>query len=365
MTFQNRINQTIVGTFYRGFARGEVEYINYQNRKGSSVYSPLTVEKIPALKRPSPTQFGFNTNIRDFLDSRIQRQTIDFLHNTKTNVLRVEIPFTYLSKENGKVNWNDINKMMNTLDFEDIKIIAVLGDWIDGTHKPPKLELFNPYVYRFASAYGEQVVGYEIGNEPNHIPFWKGTSIDYARLAKNAYHIIKDIDENSQVGINVCRLTEINHRPWPFIFLDQLHKENAVDLFDFIGVHGYPGTWEFGNASSWYKYLLQTNSWMSDNDVFCKMWVTETGTTASKWGKITGHTAEHQKDFTIEVAEIMKMLEIEIVSFYRALDLNKFSDSEPQKYLPQEHYFGLQDKFGKSKLDGIEEVLAETFRNNK
>jgi len=358
---QKIVNHTIVDMFYYGFARTEVAYINFQNRKGGSIYKPLEVEKIPSLKRASSTQFGFNTNIRDFLDERIQKQTIDFLHDTGTDVLRVEIPYTYLSKENGRVNWRDIGKMMNTLDSKNIKIIAVLGDWIDGTHKPPKLELFNPYVHRFASTYGEQVIGYEVGNEPNHWPFWKGTPLDYIRLAKNAYQTIKTFDETAQVGINLCRLTEVRNRPWPFVFLDQLNIEGDVDLFDFIGIHGYPGTWEPGNASTWNRYLSEVDYWMSENNVSCKKLVTETGTTASKWGKITGHTPEHQRDFIIELAKIMKQWEIEIVSIYRALDLNKFSDSEPQKYLPQEHHFGLQDKLGNSKLDGIEDILAETF----
>jgi hypothetical protein len=387
MSVQTGIHNGIVNAVYWHAAKDEAEKLLHKYKTQKSVYEPVDVDIRRAPQEEDltdiTTNHGWNSNVRDMFNKRIREQTVQFIHDIKdsdageghsdTSTLRLEIPYTLLTSKaikRRKISWNQIFSLMDYLESADVKLLAVMGDWIDGDHTPPNLKTFDKYLEQFIEVWDNRVVGYEFGNEPNHKFFWKGTDVDYARFAKNGYNTLKDYNSKAQVGINFCRLTELDGNPWGLIFADRLLREgtdevlekNAVNMCDFTGIHGYPGMWEPGNAFTWNQYLSEYDAFADENNIEAKPWATEQGITGSRWGIFTGNTPENQAQYFIDTAQVMQENNVRFSLWYRALDLNHYSDSTPQWWLPPEHYFGLLDKKGRPKVDNIVDIVAEAVK---
>jgi len=108
-----------------------------------------------------------------------------------------------------------------------------------GSAAPPRhLDDWLDYVTTVASRYRGQIDAYQIGNEPNHRMFWRGTDTELVTMVSTAAEAIKGIDPAATVIAPPILLTG-NHqlrmasRTWKAL-------ANATDAIDAWSMHWYP-----------------------------------------------------------------------------------------------------------------------------
>ncbi len=113
---------------------------------------------------------------------------------------------------------------------------------------------------------------WEIWNEPDHKPFWEASILDYARLLKTAYILIKWIDPEAQVMFGgLLFATQDNWLAWVLaIYEDDPLREQYNWYMDAVAVHNYTYPWRSGWLVKWVKqtliaYELERPIWLNES----------------------------------------------------------------------------------------------------
>jgi hypothetical protein len=115
---------------------------------------------------------------------------------------------------------------------------------------------------------------WEIWNEPDFLPFWSASIVDYARLLKTAYIVIKQVDPDAQVmfagllfGSNDNWLARVLA-----IYQDDPFHEAYNWYMDMVAVHNYSYPWRSGwlvNVvdQTLIAYKLKRPIWLNESGV--------------------------------------------------------------------------------------------------
>jgi len=127
---------------------------------------------------------------------------------------------------------------------------------------------------------------WEVWNEPDYLPFWESSILDYARLLKTAYLIIKMVDPQAQVMFGGLLFNSGDNwlaRVLAIYENDPFHEEYDWYM-DMIAVHSYGYAWRSG----W--LVLNIEQTLKAYKLKRPIWLNESG--ADVWDDYPGPTWE-------------------------------------------------------------------------
>lgn len=168
---------------------------------------------------------------------------------------------------------------------------------------------------------------WEIWNEPDFQPFWSSGIIDYARLLKSAYIVIKQVDPDAQVmfagllfGSNDNWLARVLA-----IYQDDPFHEAYNWYMDMVAVHNYSYPWRSGwlvNVvdQTLIAYKLKRPIWLNESGV--PVWDDYPGPlwASTPAEKELRATSEQQADFFIQSAAYAYAEGASVVFFHQLFD---------------------------------------------
>ncbi|HLS27365.1 MAG TPA: NAD-dependent epimerase/dehydratase family protein [Opitutales bacterium] len=203
------------------------------------------------------------------------------------------------------------------------------------------------------SRYGHFFDQVELWNEPNGLvdwdwrldPEWK----IFSEMIGMAAHWAKHRGKKTVLG-GLCP-TDPN-------WMDLMARRGVLDKIDVLGIHGFPGTWEF-DWTDWSEKVSSIQAVLDRYDLACKIWITEAG--YSTWR----HDEFNQ---LIHFAQGMKA-PVERVYWYSARDLKPDRAHQEGFRQDERHYhLGLKSANGRPKLlfrvlenhgiDGLQKLKA-------
>lgn len=147
------------------------------------------------------------------------------------------------------------------------------SEWRLYPPKPSYLPHFKDYISKMTNLYKGKVFAYEIWNEPNGSPFYRGTAKEFAPLLQTSYETIKSIDKEAKVmafGLTHYDKSASN-------FMKGVFDEIGSDYCDGVSFHPYTK----GRLDPDATHLDQQFKWIrGDIKKFGKdkdLWTTEFG----------------------------------------------------------------------------------------
>lgn len=168
---------------------------------------------------------------------------------------------------------------------------------------------------------------WEIWNEPDYKPFWEASILDYARLLKTAYLVIKMVDPEAKVMF--AGLLYGDRDNWLArvlaIYEDDPYHEQNNWYMDLVAVHNYSYPWRSGWLVLWARqtlsaYKLKLPIWLNESGV--PVWDDYPGPVWASTGqeKQLRATSEQQADFFIQSSVYAWAEGAEVVFFHQLYD---------------------------------------------
>lgn len=188
----------------------------------------------------------------------------------------------------------------------------------------------NPYFYanmmsELVRRHGNQVVAWEIWNEPNIGRFWTNPDpVAYSNLLKAAYPAIKAQKGNAVVLGGALAGTD-------FAFLQGMYAQNANHFYDALSVHPYvKGSPTDCSIYLWSFYcgVEGFRAMMLHNRDYKPMWFTEFGWSSSLVG-------EHNQAQYLQqsIATMNKWDFVPVATWYNLVDNVNSGASHPEQYM--------------------------------
>jgi Nucleoside-diphosphate-sugar epimerases len=204
------------------------------------------------------------------------------------------------------------------------------------TSSPPR----NPkdyadFIDTLITQYGDYFEWIELWNEPNNLndwdwrldPDWK----IFSEMIGMASHWARHRGKKTVLA-GMCP-TDPN-------WLDIVCSRGALAHIDAVGLHGFPGTWEF-ESGSWPEKIEKIRAVLDKHDLNPEIWLTEVG--YSTW----------RHDEIAQVKTLMEALEapVDRVYWYSAYDLHPHESHQDGFHEDERHYhFGMKAADGAPKL---------------
>lgn len=204
------------------------------------------------------------------------------------------------------------------------------------TSSPPRdPKAYADFIDVMITEYGQHFEWIELWNEPNNLndwdwrldSDWKIFTEMIGMAANWARHRGK-----KTVLAGMCP-TDPN-------WLDLMCSRGVINLIDAVGIHGFPGTWEFEGAS-WEEKIGAIKSVLEKHQLSPEIWITEVG--YSTW----------RHDEIVQVKQLMDVLEapVDRVYWYSGYDLHPHECHQDGFHEDERHYhFGLKAADGTPKL---------------
>lgn len=191
--------------------------------------------------------------------------------------------------------------------------------------------------------YGNHFEWLELWNEPNNLndwdwrldPDWKIFSAMIGMASNWAKHRGK-----KTVLAGMCP-TDPN-------WLDIVCSRGALTHIQAIGLHGFPGTWEF-DAATWPEKLEKVRAVLEKHNLDPEVWITEVG--YSTW----------RHDEIVQVKTLMEALEapVDRVYWYSAHDLHPHESHQDGFHEDERHYH-----FGMKMADGTPKLIYRVWQES-
>ena len=204
------------------------------------------------------------------------------------------------------------------------------------TSSPPR----NPkdyadFVDTLITSYGDYFEWLELWNEPNNLNDWDWRLdpdwIIFSQMIGMASNWAKHRGKKTVLA-GMCP-TDPN-------WLDIVASRGALTHIDAVGLHGFPGTWEF-ESDTWLNKIEKIRKVLDKHDLQPQLWLTEVG--YSTW----------RHDEIVQVKTLMEALEapVERVYWYSAYDLHPHENHQDGFHEDERHYhFGMKAADGTPKL---------------
>ncbi|MDQ3288012.1 MAG: NAD-dependent epimerase/dehydratase family protein [Pseudomonadota bacterium] len=146
-------------------------------------------------------------------------------------------------------------------------------------------------------------------------------------------------------------------------WLALMGERGVLAHIDAVGIHGFPGTWDF-RERSWAAIVSEVRAVLEEHSVAPEIWLTEVG--YSTW----------RHDEIEQLRQLREVLDapVDRIYWYGASDLHESLSHQDGFHADERHYhFGLRDQHGRPKLlyrmwaqsgfDGIEEIALMQQRH--
>lgn len=201
---------------------------------------------------------------------------------------------------------------------------------------PPRYpERYTHFVEQAIDRWGDLFDWVELWNEPNGLIDWDwrldtGWEI-FGGMVKSAASRAKELGKRTVLG-GMC--------PVDPNWLTLVCRQNVLENIDVVGVHGFPGTWEF-DWTDWGENLRRVREVLREHQVGAEVWITEVG--YSTW---------RHDDFT-QLLHFKRAMEADVdrVYWYSVRDLKTDRAHQEGFWQDQRHYhLGLKTHDGRPKL---------------
>jgi CDP-paratose 2-epimerase len=204
------------------------------------------------------------------------------------------------------------------------------------TAAPPRVpQAYADFLDLMITRFGDCFEWVELWNEPNNLldwdwrldPEWRTFS---AMIGAAAYWVQQRGKKTVLAG--TC--------PTDPYWLELMCERGVMRHIDVVGVHGFPGTWEFG-WDGWPANLMKVQNVLDRHDVKARIWITETG--FSTWR----HDERGQLQAFVDVIG----LPVDRLYWYAVQDLHPDLPHQDGFHADERHYhFGLKRADGAPKL---------------
>jgi CDP-paratose 2-epimerase len=201
---------------------------------------------------------------------------------------------------------------------------------------PPRAPAaFADFVSTMIDRFGHCFEWVELWNDPNSLYDWDWR-LDpqwqlFAELISCSAQAVRDMGKRSVLA-GKCP-TDPN-------WLQMLFERGALHNIDAIGIHGFPGTWEF-DWEDWSAHARKVRQVINQNDSKAELWITKTG--FSTWRH--GEHLQLRSFLKASAAPIDRMY------WYGAWDVHPDVEAQDGFHADERHYhFGLRRADGTPKL---------------
>ena len=301
-----------------GLARpGELPDTNMKDafeKEGETAPAPSTQQPEPgqpaatpvASQPPAPTS-GLRYGMQAHLYHQDQTRIMGLVRGAGFGWLKQQIRWADVEKSRGKINWGEIDKMVNQANGQGVNLlfsVVTAPTWSrpghNGVEGPPNnFGDFANFLGQLAGRYKGRVKAYEVWNEQNLKREWEGRAIsagDYVELLKVSYQAIKAADPSAVVVSGALTPTGVNDPNIGIddvVFLNQMYEYQGgvfKQYADAVGSHstGYnnaPEDWADvntvntpgfkGHGSFYFRRIDQLHQIMVNHGDGRQMWITE------------------------------------------------------------------------------------------
>lgn len=225
------------------------------------------------------------------------------------------------------------------------------------TAAPPRVPKdYADFIDALVALYGAHFEWVELWNEPNNLSNWDWR-IDpswqaFSDMIGGAAQWAKQCDKRTVLA---------GTAPCDPNWLGLMCERGVMRHIDAVGIHGFPGTWEF-DWTAWSEKLRQVRAVLEQHGYAPELWITETG--YSTW--------KHNEQGQIESFAAAVTAPVDRVYWYSARDLAAEMSTESEQVDERHHHMGLRRADGTPKLlyrllcDGgmeqVRKVLHQTGR---
>ena len=148
---------------------------------------------------------------------------------------REEFSWSSIQRSRDVWDWSRFDPDVDAAYSHGIQLFGLLDYWNEAI-APPYTETgakaFAEYCRQVVSRYKDRIKYWEVWNEPNIQPFWKGPRNFYARVLELAYKAIKEADPEARVMAFSTAGVDLE-------FIKTILDEGAIGDFDLVSVHPY------------------------------------------------------------------------------------------------------------------------------
>ncbi|WP_149193224.1 NAD-dependent epimerase/dehydratase family protein [Luteimonas suaedae] len=204
------------------------------------------------------------------------------------------------------------------------------------TASPPRdSRAFADFLDQMIGRFGRHFEWVELWNEPNNLNDWDW-HLDhdwqiFSSMIGQAAHWARKLGKKTLLG-GMCP-TDPN-------WLAMMAQRGVLRHIDAVGIHGFPGTWEF-HGRGWSDVVREIRRVLQTNGASSEIWLTEVG--YSTW----------RHDEIEQLRQLRATLEapVERIYWYGAYDLHDSRSHQDGFHEDERHYhFGLRDEHGRAKL---------------
>ena len=227
------------------------------------------------------------------------------------------------------------------------------------TSSPPRIPKdYADFLDTIITRHGDHFEWVELWNEPNNLNDWDWRMDPqwaiFREMVSGAANWCRERGKKTVLG-GMC--------PTDPAWLDLLARHDVLKYFDAVGIHGFPGTWEY-DWSDWDTPVSSVREVLTHHEIDAEIWITEAG--YSTW----------QNDEYAQIESFVDVLQapVERMYWYSAHDLHPGLPHQEGFHADERHYhFGLFRADGRAKLlsrvwseEGISSVqrLAELGRRH-
>lgn len=210
-----------------------------------------------------------------------------------------------------------------------------LGITEKASSPPREPRAYADFIDTMINSYGQHFDWIELWNEPNNLNDWDWHQDPnweiFTEMIGMAANWAKQCGKKTVLA-GMCP-TDPN-------WLDLICSRGVLKLFDAVGIHGFPGTWEFG-PETWMDRIQSVRSVLERHDLNPEIWLTEVG--YSTW----------RHDEIVQVKKFIEVLEtpVQRLYWYSATDLHPYESHQDGFHEDERHYhFGLKTADGVPKL---------------
>lgn len=243
--------------------------------------------------------FGFETRLARIYDWSIgavglpnltqeenYNLSLEYIDFSGVNYVRDGSQLKNIYPNESAKNYSSMDRVMPDIASRNITLNWVMAgrhDWFskEGTYGlVPDQSKIGPLVQDFATRYNSYTNNliYEVGNEPNLLSFWHGTSTEYLNYLSEISTVIKTVNTNNVVtngglvmAVNQVDGLDLNYAPYWSSFTS-LNNQNKLD---YVSIHGHGSLFNSINAIN----TIMPTSGFSGSDII----VNEIGYDTSNW----------------------------------------------------------------------------------
>jgi hypothetical protein len=210
---------------------------------------------------------------------------------------------SFIESNSDTLSFSHYDKVMEPVISNRKSMLGILMN----LDNPNKIDKWEDYVSQVVQHYGETINFWEMINEADYVHLRVPTyrSVDYARLYKVGYEVVKKV--NPKATVLFSGLADANS-----LFLDSIIQQGSDEFFDIMNIHHYAN--KKVEPESFITYYTQLKSKFEKLKIDKHVWMTETGcTTANNWATEETQMLRLPRIFLISFA-----LGIEKVFWYKS-----------------------------------------------